>query len=134
MIWKEILKSISFDILDSGDYYNFEKVSKRTHLDIASVNTAAKITLENDVVKAAHVSIGGVAAIPKYLFKTSDFLIGKTIGSETIKAAAAILQSEIAPISDVRGSKEYKRLLIRQLYYSHFIKLFPEVINISDIK
>ncbi|MGK0314912.1 MAG: xanthine dehydrogenase small subunit [Saprospiraceae bacterium] len=129
----EILKSISFEILESGDFYNFEKVSKRTHLDIASVNTAAKITLENDVVKIAHISVGGVAAIPKYLFNTSHFLVGKTIDSETIKEAASILQSEIAPISDVRGSSDYKRLLAQQLFFAHFIELFPTKVQLQKL-
>jgi xanthine dehydrogenase small subunit len=34
--------------------------------------------------------------------------------------------SEIAPISDTRGSAQYKRLLLQQLLYAHFVKLFPE--------
>jgi xanthine dehydrogenase small subunit len=132
----EILKSISFDIVDTvegGDFYNFEKVSKRKHLDIASVNTAAKITLENEVVKVAHFSIGGVAAIPKYLFKTSNFFIGKTINSETVKEAVSILQSEIAPISDVRGSADYKRLLASQLFFAHFLELFPAKVQLQKL-
>ncbi len=129
----EILKSISFDILKDGDFYNFEKVSKRTHLDIASVNTATKITMENDVVKNAHFSIGGVAPIPKYLFKTSNFFIGKTIDSEIVKEAEAVLQSEIAPISDVRGSAEYKRLLATQLFFAHFIELFPAKVQLQKL-
>ena len=129
----EVLKSISFDLIENGDFYNFEKVSKRTHLDIASVNTAAKITLENDVVKAAHFSIGGVAPIPKYLFNTSNFLIGKIIDSETIKEAVIILQSEIAPISDVRGSSDYKRLLAKQLFLAHFIELFPTKVQLQKL-
>ncbi|MEW7291044.1 FAD binding domain-containing protein [Aquimarina sp. 2304DJ70-9] len=129
----EILKSISFDILENADFYNFEKVSKRTHLDIASVNTAAKITLENDVVTAAHFSLGGVAPIPKYLFETGNFLIGKTIDSDTVKEAASILQSEIAPISDVRGSSEYKRLLANQLFFAHFIELFPAKVQLQKL-
>ena len=109
----EILKAVSFEIPKSKDSYNFEKVCKRTHLDIASVNAAAKITLENEVVTEAHFSVGGVAAVPKYLFKTSEFLIGKTINSENIKSAVDVLQSEISPISDVRGTAAYKRLLAR---------------------
>ncbi|WP_299437055.1 FAD binding domain-containing protein [uncultured Aquimarina sp.] len=129
----EILKSISFDILENQDAYNFEKVSKRTHLDIASVNTAAKITIENNVIKAAHFSMGGVAPIPKYLFDTSNFLIGKKINSETIKEAASILQSEIAPISDVRGSSDYKRLLAQQLFFAHFIELFPAKVQLQKL-
>ncbi|WP_299261172.1 FAD binding domain-containing protein [uncultured Aquimarina sp.] len=129
----EILKCISFDVLENGDSYNFEKVSKRTHLDIASVNTAIRITLENDVVKAAHVSMGGTAPVPKYLFDTSNFFIGKTIDSETVKEAETILQSEIAPISDVRGSSDYKRLLARQLFFAHFIELFPTKVQLQTL-
>lgn len=129
----EILKNISFDVLENQDFYNFEKVSKRTHLDIASVNTGAKITLENDIIKAAHFSMGGVAPIPKYLFDTSDFLIGKTIDSETVKQAVSILQSEIAPISDVRGSSDYKRLLAKQLFFAHFIELFPTKVQLQKL-
>jgi len=129
----EIVKSISFDIPQTGDFYNFEKVCKRTHLDIASVNTAAKITMENEVIKAAYVSIGGVAAIPKYLFKTSEFLVGKIIDSATIKEASFILQSEISPISDVRGTSDYKRLLANQLFYAHFIELFPSKVELQKL-
>ncbi|MFT4533850.1 MAG: xanthine dehydrogenase small subunit [Saprospiraceae bacterium] len=129
----EIVKSISFDLMENEDFYNFEKVSKRTHLDIASVNTAAKITLEDDVVKCAHVSMGGVAPIPKYLFNTCKFLIGKTINTETIKEAVAVLQSEIAPISDVRGASDYKRLLAQQLFFAHFIELFPAKVQLKKL-
>ena len=97
------------------------------------MNAAAKITLENGIVTEAHFSIGGVAAIPKYLFKTSEFLIGKTINSENIKSAVDVLQSEISPISDVRGTAAYKRLLARQLFFSHFIELFPTKIQLQKL-
>ena len=129
----EIVKSISFEVIKNGDFYNFEKVSKRTHLDIASVNTASKITIENDVVKVAHISMGGVAPIPKYLFKTCNFLTGKSIDSEIIKEAASILQSEISPISDVRGASDYKRLLAQQLFFAHFIELFPAKVQLKKL-
>ena len=129
----EILKSVSFDIVEAHDYYNFEKVCKRTHLDIASVNSAAKITMEDDKISEAHVSIGGVAAIPKYLFETSAFLNGKTIDAKVVKEAASILQSEISPISDVRGSADYKRLLATQLFFAHFIELFPSNVQLEKL-
>ncbi len=104
-------------------HFNFEKVSKRTFLDISSVNTAISLKVENNLIKEAHVSVGGVAAIPLYLEKTSGFLRGKEISEETISEANEILQSEISPISDVRGTAEYKRLLARQLFTAHFVEL-----------
>ena len=129
----EILKSISFDMLQKNDFFNFEKVSKRTHLDIASVNTAAKITAESNVITAAHFSVGGVAAIPKYLSKTNSFLLGKTIDINTVLEATKIMHSEIAPISDVRGTSDYKRLLAQQLFFAHFIDLFPTKIEFNQL-
>ncbi|OUS03535.1 (2Fe-2S)-binding protein [Flavobacteriales bacterium 33_180_T64] len=128
----ELLKTISFKRPMAHAYFNFEKVSKRTHLDIASVNSAIYMTIENNFISEAHVSIGGVAAIPKYLHNTSKFLTGKNLSSETIIEANNVLQNEISPISDVRGTNGYKRLLGRQLFFAHFIELFPEQFTLND--
>jgi xanthine dehydrogenase small subunit len=112
-------------------HFNFEKVCKRTYLDIASVNTAIALRSVPPAVAGgfsritnAHVSAGGVAPIPLYLEKTSEFLRGKEISEATINEANEILQTEISPITDVRGSAEYKRLLLRQLFTAHFVELF----------
>lgn len=105
-------------------HFNFEKVCKRTYLDIASVNTAISLKVSENKIKNAHVSIGGVFATPLYLQKTSEFLQEKEISVETINEANEILQTEISPISDVRGTAEYKRLLARQLFKAHFVELF----------
>jgi xanthine dehydrogenase small subunit len=111
-------------------HFNFEKVCKRTYLDIASVNTAISLSVENGSIKNANVSAGGVSPIPLYLRKTSAFLKGREINTATIAEAGEILQTEISPISDVRGSESYKRLLARQLFTVHFVELFdfqPEI-------
>lgn len=104
--------------------FNFEKVSKRTHLDIASVNSACLAELDNDgTITNIHLSAGGVAPYPKYLSKTGNFLKGRKPDKETIGKAIEILQSEVAPISDARGTAAYKRLLLRQLFLAHLLKL-----------
>lgn len=128
----ELVKSIQFQLPKKNSFFNFEKVCKRTHLDIASVNSAMHISVENDIISEAHVAIGGVAAIPKYLHHTSKFLKGKPLRSTTILKACDELQNEITPISDVRGSSEYKRLLGRQLFFAHFIELFSKQFQLND--
>jgi len=50
-----------------------------------------------------------------------------------LKQAAEVIEAEISPISDARGSAEYKRLLLRQLFFAHFIKLFPEIISLEEV-
>ncbi len=128
----EFIYSISFEIPNKHTFFNFEKVSKRTHLDIASVNTAAQFEIANNMIIKAYIAIGGVAAIPKCLQQTASFLVGKPLKSETVLKALEFLQDEIAPISDIRGTAEYKRLLARQLFYAHFIKLFPNEFQLKD--
>ena len=105
---------------------NFEKVSKRTCLDIASVNSACSIRCTGDTIGEAHFSLGGVAPIPLYLRETSRALRGRSLDLDTAWEAVRVSQQEIAPITDVRGSAEYKRLLARQLLIAHFITLFPD--------
>lgn len=122
----EIIVSISFPVPDKNTHLNFEKISKRTTLDIASVNSAMGISLQGDAIRNAHLSLGGVAPVPLYLEKTSSFLAGRKLELDTIRDAYGLLAEEISPISDIRGSKEYKTLLARQLFITHFTELFPK--------
>ena len=145
----EIITTIRFR-KPTGDFrFNFEKVCKRTYLDIATVNTAISMTVRGMpgadwvppalsepgavatgsvayTILDAHLAAGGVAPIPLYLNETSAFLRGKEVNKETVTAASEIMQSEISPISDVRGTAEYKRLLLRQLFKAHFVELFEK--------
>ncbi len=140
----EYITGIRFRKPSAASRFNFEKISKRTYLDIATVNTAISLTVRSmpseiwqppaltdtqaastgvdaaHTIVNAHVSAGGVSPVPLYLKETSAFLNGKAVSAETLREANEAMQSEIAPISDVRGSEEYKRLALRQLFYAHF--------------
>jgi len=120
----EIISKVWFEIPEKGSYFNFEKVSKRTNLDIASVNSAILLTMNGNEIAKAGISAGGVGPVPMYLQKTSQYLKGKTLrqtqGEETVNEAIEIMKTEISPISDARGSKEYKTLLLGQLIKAHF--------------
>ncbi len=131
---EEQLIDIQFFCADSPLKFSFEKVSKRTHLDIASVNSAMSIELLDDQIKTIHISAGGVAATPLYLKKTCHFLQTKTITAEIINKAIVIAQTEISPISDSRGSATYKRLLFKQLLITHFLKLLPDRLQWQDFR
>lgn len=115
----EIIEKIWFEIPGKNSYFNFEKVSKRTHLDIASVNSAICITMNGTEIAKAGISAGGVGPIPMYLQKTSAFLKGKKVTEKIIEQAIEVMKTEISPISDARGTKEYKTLLLGQLIKAH---------------
>jgi xanthine dehydrogenase small subunit len=119
---EEIISKIGFEIPGNNSFFNFEKVSKRTHLDIASVNSAISVTMNGSVIEKAGISAGGVGPVPMYLQKTSNFLIGKKLNEQTINEAIEIMKTEISPISDARGTKEYKTFLLGQLIKAHFME------------
>ncbi|MBK7107218.1 MAG: FAD binding domain-containing protein [Ignavibacteriae bacterium] len=125
----EIIDSVSIPIPNSNFLFNFEKVSKRNHLDIASVNSSMLLEIIDNKIAGARLAAGGVAPIPLYFRNTSEFLINKEISMELVKESVEIAKSEISPISDIRGSKDYKTLLLGQLIKAHFIEMFPQIIN-----
>jgi len=112
---------------------HFDKVSKRRYLDIASVNSALAIRADGGVLRQATLSFGGVAPIPMVATQTAGFLISRPINARTLSEAAEVLQREIQPISDVRGSAGYKRLLARQLLLAHFVHLYPDLIPVQEV-
>ena len=128
----EIMKCIMFKLPQGKYFFNFEKVSKRTYLDIASVNTSVLIYMEKNIISEIHLSAGGVSAIPLYLAETCEFLTGKVLNIVNVKKAVVIAQTEISPITDARGSAEYKRLLLTRLIFTHFLVLFPEIFKAED--
>lgn len=122
---EEQIQQVWFALPDDNTHFHFEKVCKRTHLDIASVNTAIRLTMDGEMILSAGLSAGGVGPVPLFLQKTSAFLAGKTINETLVLEAIEVMKTEIFPISDARGTKEYKTLLLGQLMKAHFITLFP---------
>ena len=122
---EEYIEKIMFEMPAGKCMINFEKVSKRRNLDIASVNTAIKITMEDDIVTAASVAAGGVAPVPAFLKNASLQLTGQRISEDLVTTVVEAARREITPISDARGTADYKKQLLGQLIKAHFIELFP---------
>lgn len=118
----EVIQYITFELPKTTTLFNFEKISKLKYLDIASVNSAMQIEIVNGKVKKFLISAGGVDPIPLLLNRTSTHLVGEELNADTVKRATALMQEEISPISDIRGSAEYKRLLLKQLFLAHLQK------------
>jgi xanthine dehydrogenase small subunit len=131
---EDMIVQIRFELPNQHTHFHFEKVSKRTHLDIASVNSAICITMNGDRIEKAGLSAGGVGPVPMFLEMTTAFLTGKRITEELVEEAIEVMQTEISPISDARGSKEYKTLLLGQLIKAHFLKLFPAEVKEKIIR
>lgn len=102
------------------------KVSKRWLDDIASVNSSMAIDAGTEgQLGTVQLSAGGVAPYPLCLHRTAAALSGQPLTANTLHTALAVMDTEIAPIDDVRGSAQYKRRLLHHLLLDHLQALHP---------
>jgi len=118
----EILTAVSFPVPGRGCVLSSLKVSKREFLDIASVNSSMLFTIEKGVLGQVRLSAGGVAPVPLLLEKTGSFLSGKAVSEQTISRACIIAADETVPISDIRGSRDYKTQLLKAQIRVHLTR------------
>ena len=83
----------------------------RAELDIAVVGAAAALRLDGDTISEARVALGAVAPVPLRLPGVEAALRGQPATPATLAAAAAAAAGEVRPISDQRGSEQFRRTL-----------------------
>ncbi|MFB6618954.1 xanthine dehydrogenase small subunit [Streptomyces sp. NPDC085524] len=100
----------------------FHKIAKRRFDDISSVAVGFALEIQDGIVTKARIGLGGVAATPIRALTTEAALEGKPWTSETVEAAAQLLQAEGTPMNDHRASAEYRSAMLGQ----SLLKLFAE--------
>jgi carbon-monoxide dehydrogenase medium subunit len=87
----------------------------RRELDIAVVGVASQLTMANGVCAKARVSLAAVAPTPVRATAAEAALEGKPLTPELIERAADLAGQAAKPISDQRGSADFRRHLVRIL-------------------
>jgi len=89
----------------------------REETDIAVVGVASFLTLspQDKKLQEVRIALGAVAPTPIRAHNAEAFLTGKSLTQDVIKEAAGKAAAEADPISDLRGSAEYRRLLMEVL-------------------
>jgi len=85
----------------------------RNEMDIAVVGVGASVTLDKKKSKilSARIALGAVAPTPLFVEEAGTFLAGKEINAENIQQTAKIAQAAARPISDLRGTVEFRKHL-----------------------
>ncbi|MCH1491536.1 MAG: xanthine dehydrogenase family protein subunit M [Luminiphilus sp.] len=89
------------------------RLTPRTEMDIAVAGTGVSITLdESGTCLASRVAIGAVAPTALLVEEASHALVGSQLDEAAVSAAVAAVRAAAAPISDKRGSAEYRTHVI----------------------
>ncbi len=117
----ELIASVEAPLPTSDETLRLYKMSRRQDLDIASFNAAILLRHDGGIITRARIAYGGVGPTVVRLPETESFLIGKTLSEEVARQAGSLARTEITPISDVRGSAEYRLMLaenvLRKFFY-----------------
>jgi xanthine dehydrogenase small subunit len=111
----EFLQAIEVPLPTADERFAIYKVSKRFEQDISAVCGAFRLRLDAGVVADVRIGFGGMAAIPKRASATEAALCGKPWTRATIDAAMGVLAGEFAPLTDMRASADYRRLVAKNL-------------------
>jgi len=98
---------------DSGGAYL--RHTPRRELDIAVVGVASQVTLANGVCAKARIALAAVAPTPVHARAAERALEGQALTPQRIEEAAKLAVEAARPISDQRGSAEFRRHLVRVL-------------------
>jgi CO/xanthine dehydrogenase FAD-binding subunit len=87
----------------------------RRELDIAVVGVASQVTMANGVCAKARIALAAVAPTPVRATAAEAALEGKALTPELIERASDLAGQAAKPISDQRGSADFRRHLVRVL-------------------
>lgn len=93
---------------NSADAY--QRFTPRNEMDIAVVGAAANLTLNSaGICTAARIALGAVAPTVLLVPAIADLLLGSAIDEPLLAKAARLASQAGSPISDKRGTAEYRR-------------------------
>jgi len=118
----ELLAWIKIPLPVDGAFMRVYKISKRFDDDISAVCLAVNLQVQEGVVVAASIGVGGVAATPARARRAEAVLTGQPWSAERAGQAANALRAEFQPISDMRASAAYRSQVLGNLMHRYWLE------------
>jgi xanthine dehydrogenase small subunit len=109
------------------------KLSKRFDSDISAVCGAFHLNVADGLIASARIAFGGMAGTPKRAAATEAALVGQPWAEATIEAATAALALDYQPLSDVRGSSEYRLKVAGNLLRRLWAAQHGEAVSVLEV-
>ncbi len=110
----ELLTEISFPVPD-GKYGNaYHKVERKVG-DYATAGAAIHLVMDGENCTYAGIGLTNVNATPLRASRSEQALVGTDLNDEAINTAAQFASEDCNPSSDLRGSEDYKRRVVKSI-------------------
>jgi carbon-monoxide dehydrogenase medium subunit len=111
----EIITQVVIPPLPPKSGIDYIRFSSSSVVDKPSAGVAVRLTLDKEAVQIARIVLGCVGPTPVRARNAEASITNKKLTAELIAEAAAAASQECSPTSDLRGSEQYKRAIVRTL-------------------
>jgi len=119
----EIITRIIIPRPQEGEILRLYKMSRRKDLDISSFTAAILFKNVSGQINEMRIAMGGVGPNILRLRETEKLLTGQRVSADLFEQAAQLAEKEIKPISDVRGTAEFRYKLAGNIIRKFFHEL-----------
>ena len=107
----ELLLSLQFAPPGPGKGACYIRFIPRNEMDIAVAGAGVGVELDNGLIRSARIALASVAPIPLFVPEAGAALAGVPVSDDAIQRAADIAKEAAKPITDMRGTVDYRRHL-----------------------
>jgi carbon-monoxide dehydrogenase medium subunit len=113
----EIITQVVIPPMPPRSGIEYIRFSSSSVVDKPSVGVAVRLTLDSgaETIHIARVVLGCVGATPVRARKAEVLLMARKLTVELAEQAGSTASQECTPTSDLRGSEQYKRAIVRTL-------------------
>jgi len=94
---------------DSGARYL--RFIPRNEMDIAVAGAGVQVMLDNGNFRSVRIALAAVAPTPLFVREAGEALAGQAVNAASLAEAAELASRAARPITDMRGTAEYRRHL-----------------------
>ena len=111
----EVLLAMHFPTPAANSGANYIRFIPRNEMDIAVAGAGVSVELDNGNIQSARVTLASVAPTPLFVAEAGEAIAGKPATEETVRIASGIARDAAVPITDMRGTIEYRKHLCEVL-------------------
>ena len=112
----ELITQVELPLSALGGAGAYLKLERRIG-DFAVVSVAVQVSLDGQgICREVGIGLGAVGLTPLKAVQAEEHLRGQALTSDVVDEAAERVYQMAQPLSDIRGSAEYKRSVVRALF------------------
>ena len=128
----ELLTEIRIPLPPATSSSSFKRIGRRKAFTLSVVSAAVYLDVEDKICNDAKVAFGSVDVTPVRVYKLEDMLNNNELNKEKINEICTIAKNFVKPITDVRGTAEYRRDMCEVLMKRAIYETLERIGELND--